>query len=58
MKGWKWSNGEAVDASDVVFWLNMMKAEPGNYYGYVAGPAAGQPGLLQRDRRRTPWCST
>ncbi len=37
MKGWKWSNGESVDASDVVFWLNMMKAEPDNYYGYVPG---------------------
>ncbi len=37
MKGWKWSNGETVDASDVIFWLNMMKAEPANYYGYVPG---------------------
>jgi peptide/nickel transport system substrate-binding protein len=37
MKGWKWSDGEAVDASDVVFWLNMMKAEPANFYGYVPG---------------------
>jgi peptide/nickel transport system substrate-binding protein len=37
MKGWKWSNGETVDASDVVFWLNMMKAESANYYGYVPG---------------------
>ncbi len=37
MKGWKWSNGEAVNASDVIFWLNMMKAEPANYYGYVPG---------------------
>ena len=37
MKGWKWSNGESVDASDVVFWLNMMQAEPGDYYGYVPG---------------------
>ena len=37
MKGWKWSDGEAVDASDVVFWLNMMNAEPGNYYGSAAG---------------------
>jgi peptide/nickel transport system substrate-binding protein len=37
MKGWKWSNGEAVDASDVVFWLNMMQAEPDSYYGYVPG---------------------
>lgn len=37
MKGWKWSDGESVDATDVIFWLNMMKAEPSNYYGYVPG---------------------
>jgi peptide/nickel transport system substrate-binding protein len=37
MKGWKWSDGESVDASDVIFWLNMMKAQPDNYYGYVPG---------------------
>jgi peptide/nickel transport system substrate-binding protein len=37
MKGWKWNNGETVSAQDVVFWLNMMKAEPSNYYGYVPG---------------------
>jgi peptide/nickel transport system substrate-binding protein len=37
MKGWKWSNGETVNASDVVFWLNMQKAEDQNFYGYVPG---------------------
>ena len=37
MKGWKWSDGEPVDASDVIFWLNMMKARPAGYYGYVSG---------------------
>ena len=37
MKGWKWSNGEAVDADDVAFWLNMMKAEKANYAGYSPG---------------------
>ncbi|MGH3245055.1 MAG: ABC transporter substrate-binding protein, partial [Trebonia sp.] len=37
MKGWKWSDGESVNASDVVFWLNMMRAEPRDYYGY--GPS-------------------
>ena len=37
MKGWQWSNGETVNASDVIFWLNMMKAEPDNYYGTVPG---------------------
>ena len=37
MKGWKWSNGESVDASDLVFWLNMMEAQKANYYGYAPG---------------------
>jgi peptide/nickel transport system substrate-binding protein len=26
-KDWKWSDGEPVDADDVVFWLNMMESE-------------------------------
>jgi peptide/nickel transport system substrate-binding protein len=37
MKAWKWSNGETVDAKDLVFWLNMMEAEKANFYGYVPG---------------------
>jgi peptide/nickel transport system substrate-binding protein len=37
MKGWKWSNGETVDANDVVFFLNMAKAEKANWYAYSAG---------------------
>jgi peptide/nickel transport system substrate-binding protein len=37
MRGWRWSDGEAVDASDVIFWLNLMKAEPAGFYGYVPG---------------------
>lgn len=37
MKGWKWSNGETVGARDVVFWLNMLKAEKINYAGYEPG---------------------
>jgi peptide/nickel transport system substrate-binding protein len=37
MKGWKWSDGEPVDASDVIFWLNLMKAEPEHYYRYARG---------------------
>ena len=37
LKGWKWSNGETVNANDVLFWLNMMKAEKANYAGYAPG---------------------
>jgi peptide/nickel transport system substrate-binding protein len=37
LKGWKWSDGEPVDANDVVFWLNMMEAEKTVWYGYVPG---------------------
>jgi peptide/nickel transport system substrate-binding protein len=37
LKGWKWSDGESVDAQDVAFWLNMMKAEKANYAGYTPG---------------------
>ena len=37
MKGWKWSNGETVDANDVVFYLNMTEAEKANWYAYSKG---------------------
>jgi peptide/nickel transport system substrate-binding protein len=37
LKGWKWSDGETVDADDVVFWLRMMQAEYENWFGFVPG---------------------
>jgi peptide/nickel transport system substrate-binding protein len=37
MKGWKWSDGESVDADDVVFFLNMAEAEKSIWYAYSAG---------------------
>jgi peptide/nickel transport system substrate-binding protein len=37
MKGWKWSNGESVDAKDVIFWLNMDNADKLNFAGYAPG---------------------
>jgi peptide/nickel transport system substrate-binding protein len=37
MKGWKWSNGESVDAADVVFFLNMAEAEKSIWYAYSSG---------------------
>jgi peptide/nickel transport system substrate-binding protein len=34
LKDWKWSNGESVTGQDVLFWINMSKAEKANsaYY--------------------------
>jgi peptide/nickel transport system substrate-binding protein len=37
LKGWSWSDGERVDAADVVFWLNMDEAEKQNFAGYSPG---------------------
>ena len=37
MKPWKWSNGESVNADDVVFWMNMVKVEKANWAGYTPG---------------------
>ncbi len=35
---YKWSNGEPVDAKDIMFWMNMMKEEAHTEYGgYVPG---------------------
>jgi len=39
MKGWKWSNGEPVDAKSLIFYMNMVEAERANWY-------ATSPGLL------------
>ena len=38
MKGWKWSNGETVDAQDVVFWIHMLQAVGSTSWGaFVPG---------------------
>jgi len=37
LKGWKWSNGETMDAKDVVFWLHMMDADLSNWGGALPG---------------------
>jgi peptide/nickel transport system substrate-binding protein len=38
MKGYKWSDGENVEAQDVVFWMNMLKADATSWGGYEPGP--------------------
>ncbi len=37
LKGWKWSNGESVDAKDLILDLNMLEAEKANFAGYSPG---------------------
>jgi peptide/nickel transport system substrate-binding protein len=37
LKGWKWSDGQTVDAKDLIFFLNMLEAEKDNYAGYTPG---------------------
>jgi peptide/nickel transport system substrate-binding protein len=37
MKGWKWSNGETVNAKDLLFYMNMVVAEKANWYAYAPG---------------------
>lgn len=37
LKSWKWSNGKPLTSRDVIFWLNMMKAEPSSYGLYIPG---------------------
>jgi len=37
LKGWKYSNGQAIDAESVAFFLNLYKADPASYCGYNAG---------------------
>jgi len=37
MKGWKWSDGSAVDAKSLLFYMNMTEAEKANWYAYSKG---------------------
>jgi peptide/nickel transport system substrate-binding protein len=37
MKGWKWSNGEPVDANSVLFFLHMAMGNKANWYAYSPG---------------------
>ena len=37
LKGWKWSDGESVDAKDLIFDLNMVEGEKTNDAAYTPG---------------------
>jgi peptide/nickel transport system substrate-binding protein len=39
LKHYMWSNGTQVTAQDVMFWLNMERAEPASFGGYTGFPA-------------------
>ena len=38
LKGYKWSNGEVVNAQDVLFWMNLLKANATSWAGFAPGP--------------------
>ena len=42
LKDYKWSNGESVTATDVMFWMNMLHAEKANWAAYAPGDLPGQ----------------
>jgi len=37
IKPWKWSDGQTVDAKDLLFFLNMLETEKANYGAYTPG---------------------
>jgi peptide/nickel transport system substrate-binding protein len=37
LKNYKWSNGTPVTTQDLMFFINMLKAEPSNFYAFVPG---------------------
>jgi peptide/nickel transport system substrate-binding protein len=37
MKGWKWSDGSAVNAGSLMFYMNMIEAEKANWYATTPG---------------------
>ena len=37
LKHYLWSDGEAVSARDVIFWINLLKADPDDWASYVPG---------------------
>ena len=45
MKGWKFADGQTVNAQSVMFFLNMYKADPTSYAGY--NPGYGIPDQVQ-----------
>jgi peptide/nickel transport system substrate-binding protein len=37
LKHYMWSDGEQLSSRDVMFWINLMRAEGAEFYGYVPG---------------------
>ena len=37
LKNWRWSTGQPITSRDVEFWMNLLKQEKDNWYGYVPG---------------------
>jgi peptide/nickel transport system substrate-binding protein len=37
LRGYRWTDGQRVDARDVIFWMDLLKAEKNNWGAYVPG---------------------
>ena len=55
---YKWSNGESVDARDVVFWMNMMLAEQNTANSWIATTQYGLPGDISNVREKSKYVVT
>jgi peptide/nickel transport system substrate-binding protein len=53
LKNWKWSNGEPLSAGNVVFFLNLLKAEKANYGLYIPGEIPDNIVSVKVDNSRT-----
>jgi peptide/nickel transport system substrate-binding protein len=53
MKNYKWSNGTAVDARDVIFWMNLIKVEKAKFGPYVPGTFPDNVASYQMTSART-----
>lgn len=53
LKDYRWSNGERVVATDILFWMNLWKMKPTGYAGWFPG-GLSMPTSVKSVTRRSP----